>query len=184
MSGFYNIGIFFSKRSTFLLFSVESDFRTGTVGAKVNMFKNLEGSKFCETFIELHNYRKSTLDIQNQFQAIKAEFHQDISFVSNETITLAKVEVDDRVIFDSLNIYVLTMNAYVNEFIFLITERHNVVKKLRKKIVRTSGLQIATTPALNLLNDFHEEFRQSKNPSLFTPIDRSHQIIKLSDEEN
>ena len=47
---------------------------------------NLESSKFCETFLKLHNYRKSTLDIVNQFDSIKPEYYSDINFILNESI--------------------------------------------------------------------------------------------------
>ena len=183
LDGFYNIGVFFDKRSTFLLFSVKPDFSNSSFdkNIKVNMFKNLESSIFCETFIELHNFRKSTLDISNQFEKIKAEYYGDLSFIFNETLTLAKVELHDKPVYDVLNIYGFTINSYINEFIFILTERHNIVKRLGKKVVRTSGLQIATTPALNTLDEYHKESREERI-SLETryPDD---EIIKLDEEE-
>ncbi len=106
LDGFYNIGIFFDKRSTFLLFSVNPDFTTGEFKQNVvNMYKNLEASIFCETFLELHNYRKHTLDISNQFEKIKPEYSGDLSFVFNETLTLAKIDLEDKAVYDLLNIY-------------------------------------------------------------------------------
>lgn len=187
LNGFYDIGIFFNKKSTFLLFSVDSQVRsTVPEGLKVNMFKNIESSKFCETFIELHNFRKSTLDILNQFKCIKPEYYHEVSFVMNETLNLSKIEVDDdRTLFDCLNIYGFTLNAYQNEFIFLITERQNIVKKLNRKIVRTSGLQIATSQALHMLNDYHEESRTAGRAGFEhnVPLDASvKKIIKLDEE--
>ena len=83
MNGYYDIGIFFNRKSTFLLFSVDSVGNDGQ-GAKINMFKNLESAKFCETFLDLHNYRKNTLDILNQFKAIKPEYFHEVSFIMNE----------------------------------------------------------------------------------------------------
>lgn len=158
MNGYYDIGIYFNRKSTFLLFSVDSGTGGEGQGVKINMFKNLESSKFCETFLDLHNYRKNTLDILNQFKAIKPEYFHELSFIFNETITLAKVEIDDdRTLFDCLNIYGFTLNSYLNEFIYIITERQNIVKKLNRKIVRTSGLQIATGSALKMLNEYHQE---------------------------
>ena len=155
--GFYDIGIFFNKNSTFLLFSIEGNRGQGA-GGKINMFKNLESSKFCETFLELHNFRKNTLDILNQFKAIRPEYYHEVSFVLNENINLSKIDLDDgRSLFDCLNIYGFTLNSYQDEFLFLLTERQNVVKRFGKKIVRTSGLQIATGQALNMLNEYHEE---------------------------
>lgn len=158
LNGYYDIGIFFNKKSTFLLFSVDHGGEHDDQGVIVNMFKNLESSKFSETFLELHNYRKNTLDILNQFKAIKADYFHEVSFILNETLTLSKVEIDeDRTLFDCLNIYGFTLNSYLNEFIYIITERQNIVKKLNRKIVRTSGIQIATSSALKMLNEYHQE---------------------------
>jgi len=176
--------MFFSKKSTFLLFKVDPDFATSEFkhNVKINMYKNLESSKFCETFIKLHNYRKDTLDISNQFDKIKDEYTSDISFILNETIILSKVHLHDKDIYDTLNIYGFTMTSYNNEFAFIITERHNILKRLGKKIVRTSGIQISTTPALNLLDEFHQESKLYGKAGSETrrPTD---EIIKFSDAE-
>jgi len=181
LDGHYDIGVFFDKKSTLLLFSIDPIFHDAEFkrNVKVNMFKNLESSKFCETFLNLHNYRKTTLDISNQFDSIKPEYYSDLSFVFNESLTLSKVEVGERTFYDQLNIYGFTMNSHINEFLFLLTERHNIVKRLGKKMVRTSGLQIATTPALDMLEDYHIESKQVRaGMETRTPTD---DIIKLSE---
>ncbi|MCF8019782.1 MAG: hypothetical protein K9L62_10265 [Vallitaleaceae bacterium] len=186
LNGFYDVGIYFNKKSTFLLFSVDSKIQTGkSEGVKINMFKNIESSKFCETFLELHNYRKSTLDILNQFKCVKPEYFHEISFVMNETINLSKFELDDKVLFDCLNIYGFTLNSYQDEFLFLITERQNIATKLGKKIVRTSGIQIATTQATHMLNDYHKESLTAGKAGYekYAPLDSSvRKIIKLDEE--
>jgi hypothetical protein len=181
LDGYYDIGVFFNKKSSLLLFSIDPVFSETEFkhNVKVNMFKNLESSKFCETFLNLHNYRKSTLDISNQFDNIKPEYYSDLSFVFNESLTLSKIENNGRTFFDQLNIYGFTMNSPVNEYLFLLTERHNIVKKLGKKIVRTSGMQIATTSALDMLNDYNIESKQTRaGMEPRTPTD---EIIKLSE---
>lgn len=182
MNGFYNIGIFFDKRSTFLLFKVERDFgaEEESKNIKINMFKNLEASRFCETFVDLHNFRKNTLDISNQFEKIKNEYTSDIIFTFNESIVLSKVEIDDKSVFDCLNIYGFTLESYSEEFLFILTERHNIQKRLGKKIVRTSGLQIATTAALTMLDDYHKEREVSGKLDYTDKINRD-KVIKLSD---
>ena len=184
MDGYYNVGIYFDRKSTFLLFRVDPDFTAGKFehNVKINMFKNLESSKFCETFINLHNFRKNTLDIVNQFENIKDDYIHEVSFVLNETITLSKVEIFDREIFDTLNIYGFTMNSFIDEFIFIITERHNVLKRLGKKIVRTSGIQISTTPALNMVDEYLEESKVAGKEGL-EPMRTTDKIIKLSEAE-
>lgn len=169
LDGHYNIGIFHNKKSTFVLFRIDPDFtRTSNQkhGIKINMFKNLESSKFCESFINLHNYRKNTLDIVNQFDNIKPEYFQEISFLLNETITLSKTEINDKTLFDTLTVYGFTLNRFMNEFIFLLVERQNIVSQLNKKMVRTSGIQISTSSSLDLLNEFYQDSRTFRNEGM------------------
>lgn len=188
LDGYYNIGVFFNKRSTFLLFKVDSDFpkrRSLERTIKISMFKNLESSRFAETFLELHNYRNNNLDILNQFQAIKPEYFYDISMISNETISLAKIEVDDRILYDTLTLYIICLSSYSNEFLFLIAERQNIVKKLSKKVVRTTALQITTTPGIDMLNEFYQErlkHEQIQDKQIITPSEMK-STIKLSEED-
>lgn len=182
LNGFYDIGIFFNKKSTFLLFSLEQSLKDVDIsGVKINMFKNIEGSKFCETFLELHNFRKNTLDIVNQFKNIRPEYQHEISFISNETINLSKVDLDDgKTVFDCLNIYGFTINVFNSEFIFLLTERQNIVRSLNRKIVRTSGLQISTSRALSFLHEYHEERMTSGKAGMEVKLPKD-TIIKLEE---
>ena len=188
LDGHYNVGTFFNKRSTNLLFSVESDFSDSTIkhGVKVNMFKNLKSSKFCETFLNLHNFRKNTLDIMNQFENIKDDYSYEIGFILNETLKLSKVEINGKYLYDVLNLYGFTMTSYNNEFIFIIAERQNILKKLGKKMVRTTGIQISTSNALGLLNEFHDESKncgkEGLHPKIIIPSNEK-EIISLDDIE-
>jgi len=178
LDNFYNIGIFFNKKSSFVLFSIDSEIKNNSTFAKINMFKNLESSKFSETFLELHNYKKNNLDIVNQFHAIKPDYHCDINFVLNETINLAKIELDDRTLYETLTVYGLSLTTYPNEFIFLIAERQNIIRKLNKKVVRTTAVQIATSQSLSLVNEFYDEYKKYKNPKNIY-INNNDDIIKL-----
>jgi len=183
LRGFYDVGVFFSKNSNFLLYSVDSANQyDSNESVKINMFKNLVSSKFCETFIKLHNYKSSSLDILNQFDQVKPEYHNEVSFILNETIQLAKIKIEDKVLFDTLNIYSFTLNAYHNEFVFIITERQNIVRGMNKKIVRTSGMQIATTGGLELLDDYHQESLISGKEGIIKPMLDNTKIIKLNEE--
>jgi len=180
LEGFYKLGIFFNKKSSFLLFDILPDFSSSSElkkSVKINMFKNLEASKFCETFLKLHNYRKQNLDIVNQFEIIKSEYQSYVSMTLNETITLSKVQVNNKDIFDLTTIYGFTMNAYSGEFIFLIAERQNVVKRLEKKVVRSTGIQISTASALQILNEFYDDSLKGHEGEI--NASRSDDIIKL-----
>ncbi|MCK5604566.1 hypothetical protein KAR91_21945 [Candidatus Pacearchaeota archaeon] len=188
LNGYYNIGVYFNKRSTFLLFKIDPDFpRRHEIdrSSKISMFKNLESSRFAETFLTLHNYRSTNLDISNQFQELRSEYHFDVNLFMNETINLSKVGVNGKDLFDTLTIYGLSLTAFSNEFVFMIAERQNIVKKLNKKIVRTTAVQISTTPSLTHLDDFYNERLESerlKEKTTILPSDEK-EVIRLSDED-
>lgn len=164
LDAYYNISIFFHKKSTQVLYNIDPDFSNSQItdsnSVRVNMFKNLSGSKFCECFLDLHNFKKSTLDIINQFHGIKPKFSADISFILNESLNLSKVDLDDRTLFDTLTIYGFTLVPYTGEYIFLISERQNINKQLGKKLVRTTGLQIGTNRSLEFVNDLYYKYEQ------------------------
>lgn len=183
LDGFYDIGLFYNNKSSFLLFSVDSDF-TQTKSKdlkhsiKIAMFKNIESSKFCETFLNLHNYRSSSLDIINQFKEIKPEYINDVNFLFNESVTMSKIVVDNSTFYDSLNLYCFTLSAFMNEFIFLIAERQNIISKLQKKIVRSSAIQISTSSSIDLIEEFSNELRDSKIRDVTKKIS-SNEVIRL-----
>jgi len=188
LDGFYNIGLFYNNKSSFLLFSVDSDFTQSKSkelkhSIKVNMFKNIESSKFCETFLNLHSYRSQSLDIINQFKEIKPDYTNDVNFLFNESLILSKINIKDTSLYDSLNLYCFTLSSYSNEFLFLIAERQNIISKLEKKVVRSSGIQIATSSSLELVEEFYNESRESKilNVSKRIPND---EVITLETQEH
>jgi hypothetical protein len=183
LDGFYDIGLFYNNKSSFLLFSVDSDFTQSKSkdlknSIKISMFKNIESSKFCETFLNLHSYRNQSLDIINQFKEIKPEYTLDINFLFNETLMMSKIKVDNSIFYDSLNLYCFTLSAYINEFIFIIAERQNIISKLQKKVVRSSAIQIATSSSISLIDEFLEESKQSKLKDIYSKFP-TEEIISL-----
>jgi len=183
LDGFYNVGLFYNTKSPFLLFSVDPVISSSELkhSVKVNMFKNIESSKFVETFLNLHNYKSYNLDIINQFNEIKPDYVSDVNFILNENLVLSKIQVDeDKTFIDQLVLYGLTLTSYSSEIIFLIAERQNIVSKLRKKIVRTSALQISTIGAMNMIDDYFEELRKrQKNENKYL----SHEAINFNEIE-
>jgi len=187
LDGFYDVGLFYNSKSSFLLFSVDSDFTQSksknlTHSIQVNMFKNVESSKFCETFLNLHNYKSKSLDIMNQFKEIKPEYTLDVNFLFNETLTMSKIIVENSTFYDTLNLFCFTLSSYSNEFLFLIAERQNIISKLQKKVVRSSAIQISTSSSLDLINEFYNESRDSKISNVTKRIP-SDEVIKLDSTE-
>lgn len=178
-NGFYNITVFFDKSSTFALYSIDSDFtESDEVPGNIIMFKNIEASKFCDVFLNLHNFKKETLDIVNQFDSIKPDYTGDVTMVLNETITLSKIKVQDRELYDTMNLYGFTILPYVEEFFFLISERHSIMRRLGKKVVRTTAMQVSTKNTTNVLDQYYDESKKQRVLDFHDRIDRN-KITKL-----
>lgn len=177
-NGYYNLTVFLNKTSTFSLFGIDSDFESNTQGI-VKMFKNIEAAKFCDVFINLHNFKKETLDIVNQYDSIKPDYTGDINMILNETITLSKINIGDKDVYDTMNLYGFSILPYVEEYFFLIAERHSIMKKLGKKVVRTTGLQIATPNTTRVLDQYYDESKSSGVLKYYEQIDRG-KVTKLN----
>lgn len=180
-NGFYNITVFFDKGNTFSLFSIDSDFDAAAkTPGMIKMFKNIEAAKFCDVFLNLHNFKKETLDIVNQYDSINPEYTSDVSMIINETITLSKIKIQDKDIFDTMNLYGFTILPYVEEFFFLIAERHSIMRKLGKKVVRTTAMQVSTHTTSKVLDEYYDESKRAGIVDYMDRIDRS-KITKLDD---
>ena len=181
---FYDVNIFFNKKSNFLLFRVDPVISRSknSTSSKISMFKNIEGSKFSKTFLELNNYQNKNLTITNQFKNIKPDLYDEINFVMNEHINIAKHYIDGRELYDTMTIYGFTITSCTDEYFFMIAERQHIVKRLNKKVVTTSGLEISSLNALNILEDFYKEGLSSgKEGTKENITNRSNGTIKLSD---
>ncbi len=165
LNSFFNIGIFFNSKSPFLLFRVDNDpsennYENKINSYKINTFKNIESSLFCETFLDLYSFRNNSLDISNQFNKIKDYYINDITHIINENIILSKITYNDSIFYDQLIIYGFTLTIYDDQYLFILTERQNIISKLKRKVVRTSGLQIASSDALSIISDYRKNSRR------------------------
>lgn len=180
LNSFCNVYVFFSKKSPLVLYNVDQDSKTEfNKSFSIRMFKNLTGSVFCETFLDLHDYRKSNLDIVNQFNNVKSEFSSDIIFVCNESINLAKINTEDRTLFDTITIYGFTLASYVNEYVFIVSERQHINQNLNKKIVRTTGIELGTSESIEFIKDINNRTKESGVLGIDEKEDKSNKTIKL-----
>lgn len=181
LNTFYNIYVYFSKKSPLVLYNIDQDSKSEIdKSVSIRMFKNLTGSVFCDTFLNLHDYRKNNLDIVNQFHDVKSEFSSDILFVCNESINLTKVDVGDRVLFDTITIYGFTLASYINEYVFVVTERQHINQNLNKKIVRTTGIELGTNESLEFIKDINNRVKNDGVLGINNKEDKSNQTLKLS----
>lgn len=179
LNSFYNIYIYFNKKSPLVLYNIDNDDKSSMdKHVNIKMFKNLTGSTFCETFLNLHDYKKTNLDIVNQFHEVKSEFTSDVLFICNESINLSKIQVDDRTLFDTITIYGFTVSSYLNEYCFIITERQHINQKLNKKIVRTTGIQFGSNESIEYIKEINNKIKEEGILGI-NKEDKSDKTIKL-----
>jgi hypothetical protein len=160
LDGYYKIDIFFNKNNSFLLFGAEQELQNKHALVTLKTYKNIKSSKFIETFLELHNFHSDSLDIVDQYKNINELYINDIQNTINENIVLFKHsdKNNDKIFYDCLVLYGFTFITYPKDFIFLIAERQSISKKLQKKFVRSTAIQIATKKTLELLDQFNEDY--------------------------
>jgi len=150
-----NIGVYFNKFSNLVLFKVDkdSDVSKKVLGVKINFFKNIALSKFANNILDLHNYKNKHIDILNQYIDIKDKYKNEIRNNITENIYLSKYTInEDKDIYESLTLYGFCLNTFPWEYIYIIAERQHIVKKMEKKFVRSTAMQIGVSNSLEFLD--------------------------------
>lgn len=148
-----NIGVFFTRHNSFVLFDIPKDENAEQTGCIIRTFKNLKESMFVSTFLDMHDFTAKNLDIRNQYNNIKQTYKNDIRNSINETVIMSKIKLNNDDIYDSLVLYGFTLSCYSEDFLFLIAERQFIHRRLERKIVTSTGLQIATPSGLEFLDE-------------------------------
>jgi len=134
---FFDIGIFYTTIINFNLFDIKPVYKHGNTpldDVKINMYKNIEASDFCMNFLnmKIENERPS------KFIEIKDKYQSDIYSNLTETIIMNNNNI--------MKIYLFSLAAYEDEFLYIMVERKNIAKTKEDKIVNTlSGIQIMTS---------------------------------------
>lgn len=153
---FYDVGVFYNTQMNFNLFDIQAVLKYNSdkefTGITINMYKNIEISDFCHNCLNL-GYIDNRL---SKFNGIKEEWLDDV-YCKNEE----KVKISANNYLRIFNFKIKNYNNNVNDFIYLLVERKNYLKKYRSdKIVTTlSGLQISTPASIEY---FTQDFKNFK----------------------
>lgn len=154
-----NIGIFCNTKTPDIMFTTDHNISETTQqlhGLKITSFTNIATSEFCDTFIKLNNYEQEKLSIVNQFSGIKDEYRylNELHYIFNEDIKFCKHQFSpNHSTFDQFMVFGFGFNSMEGEYIYMIAERQCISTNIKKKIVRTIGLQIATSKSIEYLRN-------------------------------
>lgn len=154
-----NIGIFAHTKSPDMKIDVDHDFESKNVhGVKIMRYSNIATSDFCDIFVKLNNYEHDKLSIVNQFSGIKEKYKHlnELHYIFNEDIKFSKHHFStEHATFDQFMIFCFGFNVLPEEYIFMIAERQCILTNIKKKIVRTTAIQIANSKSIDYLKTYN-----------------------------
>ena len=153
--------ILFNKQTSALQFNVDTHSEIIQSGNVVtSMYRNLEDCKFCQTFFHLESTKDDNYDYRFKFAGINKQFERNVFRFSKEKLDL---QIPDQK--KSTNNYLLVLGWKIydmgDDLIFYFVQRRCYNNISRMNILRTMGLQFATSRGLDVLDRYHESSENS-----------------------
>lgn len=153
--------ILFNKQSSALQFSINTNFEGFKEKVYVTMYRNLDDCKFCQTFFQLQSVKDERYDYRFKFSGMNRLFEKDIFRFSKEKLDLQLPEVHNK----STNNYLLVLGWKLydieDDLIFFFVQRRCYNNISRMNILRTMGLQFATSRGVETLDKYNERLSNS-----------------------
>jgi len=153
--------ILFNKQSSALQFSINTNFDTFKERVYINMYRNLDDCKFCQTFFQLQSIKDERYDYRFKFSGMNRMFERDIFRFSKEKLDLQLPDSHSK----STNNYLLVLGWKLydieDDLIFFFVQRRCYNNISRMNILRTMGLQFATDRGIETLERYNEKFSNS-----------------------
>jgi len=171
---FYDISVFYHTDINFNLFDINPIMKYNSnkdlKAVNINMFKNIESSDFCINCLDL----KTINNRLSKYENIKDEWKNDITCVGKERVNISSDNY--------LKVITFRIKSYNNikdDFIFLLVERKNYLKKYKDDRITTtlSGIQIATNSPIDYIKS--ENQNQFISSTVITNDYDTNTIIKL-----
>ncbi len=172
------ISILFNKNNSYLGFNIDhenhSAYKRGDITCY--LFPDITKSSIASTFLDTRDMKNRTLDIKQQFHDIKREFKDRIQYECNETIKVSQVRINQNNLISGLYIYSFRFPDFGNDFVYVLAERQHIDVIMKKKIVRTAAVQLATNEVHEDLLDMIQQYNQqflNKEKSIDDVIDNN-----------
>lgn len=152
--------ILFNKQSSALQFSVNQNSENGKEKIFASMYRNLDDCKFCQTFFQLQSMKDDRYDYRFKFAGINRVFERDVFRFSKEKLDLQLPDKNR-----STNNYLLILGWKLydmeDDIIFYFVQRRCYNNISRLNILRTMGLQFATSRGIETLDKYNEKLSSS-----------------------
>ena len=158
----FNLNILFNKHNTYTAYHIDkSSFNHLKNKNSINVCFDLRKSNFCNTFLDICDMDTDNCNLKSTFNGIFTQ-HKDILYYDvKETIILDKVIQGDSFIENKLDINILKLYKFPNDFLFCILNRQCVNEKYRKRIVRSSYFSLYSRNVSHYLISLIKKFKSN-----------------------
>lgn len=149
--------ILFNKQSSALQFSVETHSETVQDDKIfISMYRNLADCKFCQLFFKMQSLKDEKYDYRFKFIGLNETYEKDVFKFMREKLDL---QLPDQNKTSNNYILVLGWKLYdiEDDLIFYFVQRRCYNNITKMNILRTMGLQFATSRGLELLDRYEGE---------------------------
>ena len=153
--------ILFNKQSSALQFSINTNLDTFKERVSINMYRNLDDCKFCQTFFQLQSIKDERYDYRFKFAGMNRMFERDIFRFSKEKLDLQLPDSHNKTTNNYLLVLGWKLYDIEDDLIFFFVQRRCYNNISRMNILRTMGLQFATDRGVETLDRYSEKLSNS-----------------------
>lgn len=152
----FAFGIMHHQKTSGLQFQYNLTHEAAKKDIRVNMFRNLETSMFCNVFCKFENVSSDRYDFRSKFSEFNENYSENVitflkeyyDFQHHPTKSTSK---------NYMNVYGWKVHGIEDDLAFYFIQRKCYHPINKVDIIRTAGLQISTPAGLSGLNNYFKD---------------------------
>lgn len=156
---YINLSILFNKNNLYTSYHVDQQTYCMCKNRySLNVCFDLKKSRFCQTFLDISDYKSENCDIVNAFNGIFTQYRNLVFYDNQESIHMDKVLMFDSFVENKLDIHVFRLYKFDREFLFCLCSRQYIDNKFKRKIVRSSAFNLMTKDCHSYLDSLYKKY--------------------------
>jgi hypothetical protein len=117
------------------------------------VFRDLNNSTFCRTFLSYENLNNTTHDYQNKFLGVRRSYEKYVIPFFREKVEL-HIQDSNKPSLNYMIVFGWKLQDINDDLMFYLVQRKCFNNITKKHIIRTAGLQFATKSGLDVLSAY------------------------------
>ena len=152
---------------------------------KVQMFRNLDTSDFCKTFLNLESAKDQRRDVRCKFNGVRPIYEKNLIAFSQEKYDF-HVSSKSKPPINYMTVTGFKLQDSDNDLLFYMVQRKCFNDITKTHILRSAGLQIATNYGMECLNKYISNnvnrLRKVENDDSIPTFLSDCNLVKIEDE--